>query len=107
MIGEVWSELLGFDRIGVHDDLFDLGGHSLLATQVVNRLRETFGVPLKLQAVFDTPTVAGMAAALVAVEPRPGQVLEVAQLVRSVDRLSDEDVDRLLHAPDAWVEGAR
>ncbi len=107
VVCEVWREMLGFDRIGVHDDLFDLGGHSLLATQVVNRLRETFGVPLKLQAVFDTPTVAGMAAALVAVEPRPGQVLEVARLVQSVDRLSDEDVDRLLQAPDAWVEGAR
>ena len=107
VICEVWREMLGFDRIGVHDDLFDLGGHSLLATQVVNRLRETFGVPLKLAAVFDTPTVAGMAAALVAVEPQPGQVLEVARLVQSVDRLSDEDVDRLLQTPDAWVEGAR
>jgi acyl carrier protein len=106
VVGEVWREMLGFDRIGVHDDLFDLGGHSLLATQLVNRLRETFNVPLKVQAAFEAPTVAGMAAALVAAEPRSGQVLEVARLVLGVDRLSDEDVDRLLGATDGRASGA-
>ncbi|MBV9773484.1 MAG: amino acid adenylation domain-containing protein [Gemmatimonadetes bacterium] len=58
----IWQELLGFDRIGVHDDFFTLGGHSLAATQVVFRVKEEFGVYVPLESIFQTPTVAGLAA---------------------------------------------
>src|SRR4029077_12494637 len=34
-LAAIWTELLGIDEIGAHDDFFDLGGHSLLATRVL------------------------------------------------------------------------
>jgi len=59
-----WQEVLGVDRVGVHDNFFALGGHSLLATQVISRMREAFGVDLHPRALFESPTVAALARAV-------------------------------------------
>ncbi len=61
VLAGIWREVLGVDRVGVHDDFFELGGHSLLATQVVSRVRNVFGVEVALAALFDRPTLAGLA----------------------------------------------
>jgi acyl carrier protein len=54
-VARIWSEMLGVERIGVHDNFFILGGHSLLATRVIARLREAFQVELPLRALFEAP----------------------------------------------------
>ncbi|HEX6901809.1 MAG TPA: non-ribosomal peptide synthase/polyketide synthase, partial [Thermoanaerobaculia bacterium] len=61
LLAGIWSELLAVGDFGVHDDFFDLGGHSLLATRVISRVREVFGAEVPLQALFEDPTVAGLA----------------------------------------------
>ncbi|HEX2041493.1 MAG TPA: amino acid adenylation domain-containing protein [Acidimicrobiales bacterium] len=60
-LAAIWSEVLGIAGVGVEDDFFELGGHSLLATQIVTRVREAFANDLPLQAIFERPTVAGLA----------------------------------------------
>ncbi|MCW5799617.1 MAG: amino acid adenylation domain-containing protein [Nitrospira sp.] len=64
LVGGIWSEILGLERIGRRDQFFELGGHSLLATQVMSRVRATFHVELPLRTLFDHPAVDEFAAVI-------------------------------------------
>lgn len=57
-IAEIWANLLGKDRVGIHDNFFDLGGHSLLAVQFVRRLAEKHGIDLPLRVLFAKQSIA-------------------------------------------------
>jgi acyl carrier protein len=60
-LAAIWSELLGVERVGVDDDVFDLGAHSLMAMKALTRIRDAFAVNLALRNLFERPTVAGLA----------------------------------------------
>ncbi|HEY6147837.1 MAG TPA: AMP-binding protein, partial [Thermoanaerobaculia bacterium] len=60
-IARIWSDVLGLEQVGVHDNFFDLGGHSLLAVAVISRIEKEFGRPVGLAAIFRAPTVAELA----------------------------------------------
>ncbi len=57
----IWSEVLGIQPIGIHDNFFQLGGDSILAAQIVNRVREKQQVELSFLIFFQQPTVESMA----------------------------------------------
>jgi acyl carrier protein len=63
-VAKIWGEVLRRDRISTDDNFFELGGHSLLATQIVSRVREQFRVDLPIRAMFESPTICGLAEAI-------------------------------------------
>jgi amino acid adenylation domain-containing protein len=88
VLAGIWANLLGVARVGVEDNFFELGGHSLSATQLVSRVRNAFGVELPLRRLFETPTVAGLAAAVDRL--RAEAAGSVAPPLTPVSRMPDE-----------------
>jgi amino acid adenylation domain-containing protein len=104
----IWSEVLGLEKLGVHDNFFDLGGHSLSATRVFFRVLDAYGVKLPLSAVFEKPTIEGLAGVVADALAGPQTVafpLPLQQappptggqdLLAHAAGLSDADLDALL-----------
>ncbi|MFG2049509.1 type I polyketide synthase [Micromonospora sp. NPDC048935] len=80
----LWTEMLGAQPIGLHDEFLALGGHSLLATQLTTRIRDAFDVPLTVERLFELRTVA-----------RIGDHIEELLLAR-LAALDDDEVERLV-----------
>ena len=61
-MAEVWRDLLQQEQIGVSHNFFELGGNSVMAMRLVAMVRETFGVELKVNQVFEFDTVETLSA---------------------------------------------
>ena len=53
-----WRELLGLEKIGIHDNFFDLGGHSLIAVRLFRMIKKAFAVEFPVSVLFQAPTIA-------------------------------------------------
>jgi len=93
---KIWEEVLDVHPIGIYDNFFDLGGDSLAATRVVSRVIKQFQLEIPLQSLFQSPTVAAMAAV---VTEHQGKALDkqgLAVMLDELELLSEEDAEQLL-----------
>ena len=59
-LAEVWRQVLGVQKIGVHDNFFALGGDSILSIQIISRARQS-GLQLTPRQLFQQQTIAELA----------------------------------------------
>lgn len=65
-VASIWQEILGVERIGIHDDFFELGGHSLAVVQVMAKIQELFAIDLPVDVLFEATTLAEFVDCMVA-----------------------------------------
>jgi amino acid adenylation domain-containing protein len=85
LMAGMFADVLGVERVGMHDDFFELGGHSLLAVRLVSRVRSVLDLDIPVRLLFEKPVVENMCAAVEDL------------LIAEIDDLSDEDAQRLLN----------
>jgi Phosphopantetheine attachment site len=85
-VAAIWGELLALGRVGRHDNFFELGGHSLLAARVIAELLDRFGVEVPLRALFEKPTVAGLAQAVVEIGIEQADDSEIEEMLADYER---------------------
>ncbi len=84
-VARAMQAVLKSGPLGLEDDFFSMGGHSLLAARLIAQLNREFGVQLQLRALFESPTVGKLAAAIVA-QQGAGAAPARPPLVRRADR---------------------
>lgn len=91
VIAGIWRQILNRPIVNINANFFDLGGHSLNATRVVYALRKALGVDLPLRALHTSPTIAGIAAAVVAL--REGKMLTSLPVMTVQSMLAEAVLD--------------
>jgi amino acid adenylation domain-containing protein/non-ribosomal peptide synthase protein (TIGR01720 family) len=59
-LAEAWAEVLGVERVGIHDNFFALGGDSIRSIRLLARIRE-LGLDCAFQDLAQHPTIAELA----------------------------------------------
>ncbi|MCX7595463.1 MAG: amino acid adenylation domain-containing protein [Fischerella sp.] len=55
-LAEIWSQVLGVEQVGIHDNFLKLGGDSLRSMQVLSRANDR-GLSFSLQEFIQNPTI--------------------------------------------------
>jgi acyl-coenzyme A synthetase/AMP-(fatty) acid ligase/L-amino acid N-acyltransferase YncA/acyl carrier protein len=87
-IAVIWSAVLGIEEVSAEDDFFALGGTSIRAVSAMARVRSEFGVRVPLAILFETPTIAAVAAAVI--ELRGASALDDRTSQHTIVRLAQE-----------------
>ncbi|MGH7830378.1 MAG: non-ribosomal peptide synthetase, partial [Candidatus Binatia bacterium] len=101
VLARIWTEVLGLDQAGIHDNFLDLGGHSLMATQIILRVMEAFQIELPLQSLLEAPTVAKMALIIMENQAKKAGDEDLTRMLAELEALSEDEAQRLLSDKDA------
>jgi acyl carrier protein len=86
-LAAICADVLGVERVGVHDSFFELGGHSLMLTRVASRIRSELAIDVPLRALFEASSVEQLAEVLSRGASAPVPKLDLALMLDKLDEL--------------------
>jgi acyl carrier protein len=98
IIAGIWAQVLGLDRVGIHNSFFELGGHSLKATQVIARINKRVPIEVPLRSMFEGQTVAALAKLIAEQQDRQFGHEVFDRLLSEIEAMSEEEAEKLLAA---------
>jgi amino acid adenylation domain-containing protein/non-ribosomal peptide synthase protein (TIGR01720 family) len=106
-LAEIWSQTLGLERVGIHDNFFKLGGDSILSIQIISRARQA-GYQLTARDVFQHQTIAELAAVVdseLKLKAEQGLVTGEVPLTPIQERFFESDFAEPFHYNQSiWLE---
>ena len=97
-LARLWSEVLGLEQVGVHDNFLELGGNSLLATRLISRVLDDFHIEVPFRTLLEAPTVTHMAVLIDQHQAAQVEPEEMDRLLDELEGLSEAEVQQLLSA---------
>ena len=94
-LAAIWCDLLKRRSVPLSGNFFDLGGHSLLAVALIMRVKQAFDIELPIDDVYAAGLTLGDLARKVEAHLH-GEPEEYDAILRELESLSDEEVERLL-----------
>lgn len=56
-ISEIWSDILGINKIGTNDNFFELGGDSIKAISIISKISSIYNTKIQVSEIFNKPTI--------------------------------------------------
>jgi amino acid adenylation domain-containing protein len=82
-ISDIWRDVLGIDKVGVHDNFFDFGGNSLKVIPLANKLNKALGIGINVVELFEYVTIRSLAQYLNKKEKGPIVCQETIERVKA------------------------
>jgi non-ribosomal peptide synthase protein (TIGR01720 family) len=62
-LADIWSRILGIEKLGVNDNFFEIGGDSIQCIQIVAKARQA-GLHMTTKQLFENPTITELASVI-------------------------------------------
>lgn len=104
-LASIWAELLGYEHVGINDDLFEYGGNSLSLTQLLARVFDTFLVEIPMRVFFmgtsNQITIADLARLVEEAQLDQVDQDDISSALKMLEGMSDEEIENYLQQNDS------
>jgi acyl carrier protein len=93
LLANIWSDILGVEKIGIHDRFLELGGNSLHVARIIERVVRVFNQKIPHQELFQNVSMAELAEII---QQKQYEILgndQIEQIVDGIEKLSEEEVE--------------